>query len=464
MADILRITTPLLDKNAIPASKPVADPNAPFNLADVSRVIQAGQGSEILKQNTQLNESESPNILMDMLKDPSVTTGFLKNILLLEEFFQLLPVNNNTLTQEIEQLFQTLWVKPDGILDEMLMQETASTSYKGELFDTLRQLLSQSSSPELRYSVANLLKSINATFYQKDILQSLSNTLFYIAENIKPDQALAGRFMVLSRGFAAQGAAQQFPQLKDAVLAALKDLQGSILFTPQLEKMAPMVIYNLSRFIDNPDFIPEAVRNLLTFVEGSEPKTQLIQLVQQTLEEGLQNEDNSKVMETLTRIIQRQTGDTDVRLLGADKLDRIIHSLLSSPCNFTPLLHFIIPVQEGETKAFAEMWIDPDANNDPPDKENRERQVHMLIVFDVTGIGRLEAELFLRGKNIALSLFCPQDYVRQFSQLSNTVSRAMMATDYRVTDVKVDKLERERSLMEVFKTLPHKRTGVNVTA
>ena len=162
MADILKISTPLIDnsKTTVQPGKQV-DPTQQFNLSEIDRVVQTNQQSEILKQHTGLLEQESPAILMNMLKDPSVTVSFLRNIYMLQEIIQLLPVNNSTLTQEIQQLFDSLLVDPKDVVSELIRQEQTSTAFKGELFDFLRNLLSQSPKPEMSYGIANLLKSIN---------------------------------------------------------------------------------------------------------------------------------------------------------------------------------------------------------------------------------------------------------------------------------------------------------------
>ena len=71
---------------------------------------------------------------MNLLKDPAVTVNYLKNIYMLEEIINLLPVNNNTVIQEIRQLFDALLIDLDHIVDELVDQEYASTLFKGELF------------------------------------------------------------------------------------------------------------------------------------------------------------------------------------------------------------------------------------------------------------------------------------------------------------------------------------------
>lgn len=467
MADILRITTPLVDKNPIQPNKQVTDPSIPFNISDVTKVIKPGQQSEILKQNNGMVEQEgAPSILMDMLKDPAVTVGFLKNIFLLQEIIQLLPVNNLALTQELNQMFDTLLVHPENITAELLLQENASTSFKGDLFDFLRGLIAQKGgSAEVRYGVTNLLKALNSVFYQGDILRSLSNSMSFLADSLGPDKQLAQRFAVLAQQFRAGDAAEHFPQLRDAVLGALREMEGSILFTPKLQKTAPMVVYNLSRFNDNVDFVREALHNLFTLVDGDAQRDKLLELVRARVEQGPETsqEKRSQVMDTLAKLIGRQASSEELNMVSAEKLDRIVHSLLSSPCNFTPLLHFILPVQDDFMKSFAEIWIDQNIEEENERGEERDFPIHVLVVFDVEGIGQMEAELYLQKKNITLQLFCPEPYVQAFSKLSSAVSGALDGTDYKFETVKVEKLERQRSLMDVFKSLPHKRTGINVT-
>lgn len=468
MADILRITTPLVDKNPIQPNKQVTDPNIPFPLTDLSKVVKPGQESSLLAQNNgMVPQEEAPAILMDMLKDPSVTVGFLKNIYLLQEIINLLPINNLAMTQEIRQLFSELLLQPEMILPELLRQETASTSFKGELFDFLRQTLqTQGNAPELRYGVTNLLKSLNALFYREDILHSISNSMVFLSESMGSSKDFSTLFATLAQQFRAPDAAENFPQLRDAVLAALRDMEGSILYSPKLQKIAPMIIYNLSRFNDNPDFIREALHNLMTLVDGAEQKETLMRFVQQRIDDGtaMRQENRSQVMDILAKIIQKQSGNAELAVLSSDKIERIVHSLLSSPCNFTPLLHFIIPVQDGDVRSFAEIWIDQEPEETEKKKgKGQEQQAHVLIEFDVEGIGQFEAELYLVGHTLSVQLFCPAPYVQAFSGIGSAVSGALAGTDYRFSEIKIEKLERQRSLMDVFKTLPHKRTGVNVT-
>lgn len=463
MANILKISTPLVDKNPIQANKPVADPTIPFNLSDISKVMKPAQQSEILKQNNGLIEREdAPTILMNMLKDPSITVGFLKNIYMLEEIIKLLPVNNNTVSKEIEQLFEALMVKPEQISPELILQEGASTAFKGDLFEFLRTALADNPKPEMRYAIANLLKSLNVVETREKMLGSVANTLFYLADSLKSSPKLAAKLQTLAEQFVQPGAIKQFNSLKNEVLTLMQSVEQSILYTPKLEKLVPMLTYNLSRVNDNPDFLREAIAGLMTVLDGIPQKEKLAEVLKEFLtSDRAAQKKEPQVMDALIKIISKENGDEKLNLMNAGKIEKIVHSLLSSPCNFTPLLHFIVPLQSDDMKAFAEIWIDP--QDEEAGGGGRETGIHFMIVFDVDGIGQFEVEMFVNGQDIMLNLLCPPAYVEEFSGMSGRLAKDMAGMRYRLASVKVDKLEKHRSLMDVFKTLPHRRAGIDVT-
>lgn len=463
MADILRISTPLIDKNAVQPNKQVVDPSIPFSLSDISKVIKPMQQSEILKQNNgMIQKEDAPNILMNMLKDPSVAVGFLKNIYMLQEIIKLLPVNNSTVSQEIQQLFNALLIQPDEIVAELLRQENASTAFKGELFDFLREALAQSPKPEMRYGIANLLKSLNALESRQSLLGALSNTLVYLSESMKSSPSLSAQLSELAARFRREDAPQQFSLLKSDTLKLVQTVEESILYTPKLQKIVPLLIYNLSRYNDNPDFLREAASSLMTVLDGGLQKEKLSVLLHQFLtRDAAKEKTTSQVMDILAKIIGKQTSDADLTLLNSEKIEKIVHSLLSSPCNFTPLLHFIVPVQNMDIKSFAEIWIDPQGDGGA-EAGGAKESTHLMMVFDVDGIGRFEAELFVNGQEVALNLLCPPAYISEFENISASLTRATAGMHYHFQSVRVEKLERQRSLMDVFKTLPHRRAGIDV--
>lgn len=512
MADIMKISTPLVEKPPVQATRPAADPSMPFNLTDISRVGRTLDPTEILQQNTGfVPREEAPRILAQLLQDPAVTASLIKNIYILQDLVSLLPAANTPLTDEMEQLFASMLLKPEDLVGELLRQQQDTTLFQGPLFAQLRTLLAaHPDRPQLARDIGELLKALNATLSRQDALTSVADNLSFLADNVKGSSTLTQRLESLIAQLKDPEAASHYAQLKEDVLAMLADIEKSILYSPQMEKTLPLTIYNLSRFNDSADYLPEALKQLLAQLDGEPQKLALArnvleyvnkllppeaQLPPEAMEQSRDvadllarlavllrenadvlpaagqgrrpgdGEEDSRVMQTLARIIGKQAGSEAFQLVSGDKTDKIIHSLLSSPCNFTPLMHFVIPLEYMDLRAFGEFWIDPNAGD--PDAERREAGgtgTHMLLVFDMEGFGQFECELFVRNKKIMLNLLCPNQYVDSFRNVPAAVRQAVAGTGYSFETITVDALDHSRSLMEVFTDLPHRRMGVNVKA
>lgn len=472
MSDILKITTPLINKNQAAAPKPGVEQIQPYNIQDTSRVVQPHNQSELQKQYTgNLEGGEAPVLLLNLLKDPAVAVSYLKNIFLLEEIFKLLPVNNKTVTKEIEQIFGALILDSDNVLKELKEQETASTAFRGQLFDFLRGLSKRhSDSPNAQLAIASLLKSANNLMCKDDILDAVANSLQFLRESLSASASLSGRLDALIARYRQEDAAENFQTLKDETQALLRDIEGSILYSPKMSKVLSIIVYNLSRYNNSMDFFHESSFRLRQLLTGEERRL-FVPLVDQFLADlqngvytgsarGGQGMD-SQVMDALIKLLHQQCGSESLNPADTMKMDHILHSLLSSPCSFTPLLHYIIPVSHQKMRAFAEIWINPESDEkDMPEGVSHGK--HFLLVIDVESMGRFEAELFVHEKTVDFSLYTPPGYEEKYEDMMRTLPRAMEATTYRLGRTKLATLERSRSLMDVFKSLPYKRVGVDV--
>ena len=292
-----------------------------------------------------MTQEETSALLLKLLKDPSVTVNFLQSISSMEAMIKLLPMNNTPFTQEIEQMFAQLLVPSDQIAQEMQRQEGGTTLFKGELFDLIREALrANPEQKELRQATVNFLKALTLSLSRQETLGSVGNGLQYLSESIAPSKTLAGKLAELAEQFRQPEAQERFGELSRQTLDLLAEVEESILFSDKTDKAVRMVIYNLSCYNGNEDFLRQAVSRMLTQFRGDAARNQFLQAVQQYLQNP-ERPKGSTVMEALGRILQRQAGNQELMALSADKVEKIIHSLLSSPCNFTPLLHFVLPVQ-----------------------------------------------------------------------------------------------------------------------
>ncbi len=451
--------------------KPGAEIVGSFNLQSATKVIQTHNQSEILKQNNGMTDgNEMPTLLMDLLKDPTVTVSYLKNIFMLEELYKLLPVNNKTVTADIGDILNTLLLRPEELPGEMRNQLSGSTAFSGELFDLLRQIGSQNKErSDIQISIARFLRSLNGMGSQREILDSLANNFSFLRGQLAASRSLSGRLDALIAGFRAESAPQNFSALKAEALALINNIEESILFSPPIGKILSILVYNLSRYNANTDYAVEAAYRLAQYLPPAQA-AELRRLVQEffnaqlapqlAAEETAPEEEVSRVMSTLIALISQQT-ERSANPADAAKLERMLHSLLSSPCNFTPLLHFILPLRYNDTRAFAELWINPDSDeHDMP--EGTAPGIHFLMVVDVEHVGRFEAEFFVYNSTIDFKLYCPKGSEAGYEGLMKSFPKLLYGTPYHVGKTELLPFESTRSLMDVFKSLPYRRVGVDV--
>ncbi len=494
MADILRVSFPGSEKAYVNPNRTSPEVTSPFNIVDLARVTKPQTESGLLQQNNSgLDQSNAPAILQEMLQDPKVTVTFLRNIFMLEEIFRLLPSNNSVVTEELQQLFDTLMLKPDQLLNELLRQSSASTKFTGDVFALLRGL-EQSGDNRMKEAVSQLLKAFSGEQGRAEVMRSVSNNLFFLGASQEALKSLSDQFIRLAQEFKNPNA--NFEQLKGEVLTLLKQQETSLLNSPALQKLSAMLVYNLSRFQSNTDYLPEATAKLATLLErdGTQMLEQLKQLINKIenpelrttllnhlttgqradfpalLKEMLSNmqlsggtNSSSSVMDALSEIIMKEGRLSDLQLISDNRINDIITSLLSSPCNYTPLLHMVFPLEFLDLRSFAEMWVDNNSSAGNGEGDEKDNQ-HILIAFDIEGIGAFETEIYAHGKDLQLLLLCPADHTEAFRSLKRNLPGIVSKSGYRLVDCHIDDLVRGRSLMEVFSDLPHRRMGLNVKA
>lgn len=474
MSELLKIGSSFTTKTQNQPISKTQQASEVFNVQDstsIAKAVEPRKYDQESNTNQEFgNQQPSSTILVGLLKDPDVTVTFLKNISMMQELMKLLPLKNNSITQEIEMLFNSLLVPSGEITNELLSQQENASSFRGAIFDMLRQMLQATKSTGNQtdsQAILDFIKALNSQTTKGQISTSVANSLLFLSDTLSPSQKLSQSLAQLSEKFRNVTDLTSFINLKKELAGAESNIRNSILFSPKIEKILSLINYNVSRFNTNPTNLEQATKNLMDIIANDQAQHKFTECLTEYLQNinDIQNENtSSKVMDILTKIVQTQADSDEIASLTGHRVETIIQSLLSSPCNFTPLLHFVVPLQEGMAKAFAEMWINPDGEADQKGGKKAETNIHMLIVFDIENVGRFETELFARDKKLELTVLCPENMLNTFEALPSKISKGIQQSGYRLENVNIKKLERTRSLMEVFKSLPQKRAGVDVKA
>ena len=483
MADVTRAAAPINNRNIIQPSRENRNTNEiPFDFQDTGKVKQATPNSDMQSQANVLRQDGSTTGFYEVLHDQDVTSAFLTNIFLLKEIVDILPMNNETQTQEMQQLLNNLTLKPEEIVGEMMRQEDMTTMFKGGMFDMLRGLIETNAKQnegdpqalrEFQGTVSNFLKALNNSVSKGNVFDSVMNNMSFIRELVDASPKLSTALDGLLQKFSlfneetnnlqnTQGFEELFMQLKSEALETFAGLEKSILYNDSIAKSVSMATYNLSRIALSDEGISESFQKLLGLMDNEEQKESLTNLLLGFLEQN-DHVSQSKTMNALTEILKKQSENPELKMLNSDSMNKIIQSLLSSPCNFTPLLHYVIPVEYEDMNASAEMWINPDGENDLPGGGDGKQMTHMLIVFEIGDIGKFETELWVTDNDLTLSILCPEQYTDFYRDKIKDLRNDLSFSSYKIKSIDVETLGEPRSLIDVFKSLPERRTGINVS-
>ncbi len=164
-------------------------------------------------------------------------------------------------------------------------------------------------------------------------------------------------------------------------------------------------------------------------------------------------------MENMLDFLIKNINDPSLKSLSDMSRPDMIQGLLSAPGVFTPLLHFLVPMNMDGTKAFGELWADPDADRNP---ETGEEDSHLFLCFEIEDTGYFELEIYASGKSVNIALMCPSGTEKNYQPLRDSVPALAAACGYSTDKLKIEPLKRKRDLSRVFPKLNERRSGLNI--
>lgn len=164
-------------------------------------------------------------------------------------------------------------------------------------------------------------------------------------------------------------------------------------------------------------------------------------------------------MENMLDFLIKNINDPSLKSLSDMSRPDMIQGLLSAPGVFTPLLHFLVPMNMEGMKAFGELWADPDADRDP---ETGESDNHLFLCFEIEDAGYFELDVYARGKSVNAVLMCPAGTERSYLPIKEMLPDLAAACGYSAEKVMIQPLKRKRDLTNIFPKLNERRTGLNV--
>ncbi len=168
----------------------------------------------------------------------------------------------------------------------------------------------------------------------------------------------------------------------------------------------------------------------------------------------------SSTLDSLTEFIQENINHPALKSLDSFNATNLLQSLLNAPGVFTPLAHYILPLDVNGTKAFGELWVDNDENN-PNNTPGTQRNYHLFLTFDVESIGRFELDMYAIGEDVNLALLYPPRFEKQIDPMKERVNKIVRNIGYNTRTFETAPLKAPHNLTEIFPKILDKRTTLN---
>ncbi|MDE5740918.1 MAG: hypothetical protein K2H90_00550 [Oscillospiraceae bacterium] len=214
---------------------------------------------------------------------------------------------------------------------------------------------------------------------------------------------------------------------------------------------------NLNTLIDRLSVIVNRMENLDAKILLAQSINQV--LSQMALAEGIAYKPPT-TMENMLDFLVKNINDPSLKSLSAMNRGEMLQGLLTSPGVFSPLLHFLVPMNMDGTKAFGELWADPDAGGGADGESDK----HLFLCFEIEDAGYFEMELYAKGRSINVSLLCPAGSEKQYLPLKEMIPVIASANGYNAEKMIISPLKKKRDLNKVFPKLNDRKTALNVSA
>ena len=353
------------------------------------------------------------------------------------------PIDNYTTNQQQNQLLSTISddknLKFEGVEGEIQQNDTISDEYFGKKaeFENIAE-----------EELSGWHKFLNETMSDRGFMQQLRDSGYNI------EHILANYNRGKLSGTDALKMLIDGLFLKSDYSEAARNSELMLADFSKINTMQELIDNLNSLLRDMPD-IPLRERLYGVFVDIIDKMSVKNELPQHGIRPPV-----SSTLDNLTDFIQKNINNPALKSLDSFNAANLLQSLLNAPGVFTPLAHYILPLEVNNTRAFGELWVDNDENN-PNNTPGTQRNYHLFLTFDVESIGRFEVDMYAIGEEVNLTLLYPTRFDKEIDAMKERITKIIRNSGYSARTFETAPLKKPHNLVEIFPKITDKRTTLN---
>ena len=446
MADIKILPT---QPKTIPAIARENTPmQTPFGVFHQEKINNLNHLKHTDQQNSTLLSEQSNPLLQGLLEDSQSAVKYIHSFMMIKEIIPLMNIGSESSILELEQLYKSLFIQPQQILEEINEQHQGSTSLKGTLFTMIKEQFIKAN-PEQRKELLNLLMSINGVKQEQNIVKSILSQLNHLKERI-PSPSIQESLLTLIEKLSSVDKSSSLLQQFNSLFS---ELESNPHLDYKTQNLIRMLQYNVSRLVKMMS-AEDLLEKLVRVLQISSGDAQLL-LNEALLSENNQNP-SSKVIESLLKIMS-----SDIlrhqEMNTPESITKIIRNILSSPSHVLPLMHFILPVRFQDYEVYGELWVSLNESYE----ENENSSFHILLSILVKDNEMIEIEFKGQGLGINIDVYGSEQNIQWIKTLEKSIKSHFNTSKYYLNAFNVTPQKSIRSIFQVFEEYQNHFIGIN---
>ncbi|MCL2637099.1 MAG: hypothetical protein FWD48_01895 [Oscillospiraceae bacterium] len=255
------------------------------------------------------------------------------------------------------------------------------------------------------------------------------------------------------------------PEMKtalDSELARLDDISKLVTYLNDILRSMPDIPERQTLF----EYLTDVINVMVDKGELPLPKEDTSQPPLSSGAESKEAPDTPKesTLKQLIEFVDKNIDHAAIKTLNNYNASNLLQSLINAPGVFTPLAHYIIPLDVDGLKSFGELWVDADEENGSAKASGGNCKYHLFLTFEVEASGRFEIDLYADGTEVNLAFFYPESFADKSVPLLGKVGRIIAGAGYTTREIRTGPLVKPHDLTQIFPNILERRTGFNVTA
>lgn len=465
MPNIMNVNLPHsgLENNNTTRTNPITihDTNIQ-NIVDPSKVVKTDGQRTNADRNLGTNyESNFQNFVAALKNQPELAET-LKTI-----YFQMGSMVSSGIgenfAQEIAKFLEMMKFTPEEMVQFLKEQGGQNNKFSADIFQTLRNVLQNTKSVELKTSILNFLRTYNdastsgATL--KNISTLLKNMSAYMPQSYRQGLLDAAAKLGQEQPFGATD--ENIATLKREIIPFLSAYTRRTHDMGRVRDFITLLTLNTARYENGTmeRFLGDFQR-MASFQDFQRAFGDDLQKVFDSFLKEMVSAKESGFADSMMHNMHyalKGEGGYEVKTV----FQNIMQAMLLNESVYMPLQHFILPAELFGNQMFSEMWVDPDCGQKGGFDE-KEKVRKLLIKFDIKDIGFFDLILLHQGDKIEMQLRYPEKFQPMEREIKKGITQLVEKNGMSCQRLILAKAAEPISISEVFPQIYERKNAINV--